>query len=151
ALVSDWLPLALSRNYDRPRVLNSKTVFFRELAQRKLGAGAEMLDDFGRGQRAKPAAAAVVDAAPKTTQKTGGEQIAHAGRNDDPLDRERGYRLDPFRADNETTLLAARHDRGVDIGAQCDDSTVEVRCLIQAVQLRIVGEDEIERAGAHQL
>src|SRR5262249_60657153 len=115
------------------------------------GRAHEILGDWRNVQASNPAAAEVAYAAPKATEKTGGEKTARAGPIDDALDRKRRYRLDPSRADNETTLLAARHDRGADISAQCDDSTVEVRCLIQAVQLRLVGEDEIERAGAHQL
>ena len=71
-----------------------------------------MLDHFGGGERAEPAAGAIVGAAREAGKKAGGEQIAGAGGVDHALDRKGRHRFGPVRADHQTALLAARHHRG---------------------------------------
>ena len=59
--------------------LHVETVLLRQGLELRLGPGAEMLDDLGRGERAEPRRGAVVGPARKSDQETGGEQVAGAG------------------------------------------------------------------------
>ena len=105
-----------------------------------------MLDHLGGGERAEPSAGAVVGAAREPGQKSRREQIAGAGRVDDALDRERRHRLSAVGTGHQAPLLAARHHCDIDIGAQRRDRRIEIRGLVKAVQLGLVGEDEIDGA-----
>src|SRR5271156_5280327 len=87
-----------------------------EALERGFRARADMLDHFARGQRAEAAAGAIVGATGEAGEEAGGEQIAGAGGVDDTLYRESRYRLDAVGADHQTTLLAARDHRGIDVG-----------------------------------
>src|SRR5215471_14244951 len=104
-----------------------------------------MLDHFGRGERTKLRGSAVVGAARKPDQETRREQVASAGGIDDALDWQRMNRVGLLARDNKAALLAAGHDAQADVGAQRIHGRVEVRRLIETVELALVGKDQVDR------
>src|SRR6185312_2453232 len=91
-------------------------VFACQVAQRRLGPRAEMPNDLGCGERAEPAAGAVIGAAREPGQEASGKQVAGTGGIDHPLDRESRHGFGSLRADDDTALFAPRHHRDAHIG-----------------------------------
>ena len=85
------------------------------------------------------------------TRKPGGEQVAGAGGIDQPLDRARRHRIGLLAGHDQAALFAAGDHGKPRIVAQRVDRGVEVGGLVEAVQLALVGEDEIDRAGADEI
>ena len=123
-----------------------QAVFARQVAQRPLGAGAEMLDHLGGGERAETAAGPVVGAARKTGQEPGREQIAGAGRVDDRSTGKACTASVPSRPITRQPFSLRVTTARTDVGAQGRDRRVEVGGLIKTAQLGLVGEDQIHGA-----
>ena len=110
-----------------------------------------MLDHLGSGQRPQPRRRAIFHAPRQSDQETRGEEIAGAGGIDQPLDRARRNRIGFLAGHDQTSLLAAGDHRKPHIVAQRIDRSVEVGGLVEAVQLALIGEDDIDRAGADEI
>src|SRR5262249_16242189 len=108
--------------------------------ERRLRASAEMLDDFGGREGAQSRRSRRIDAAGKPEKKAGREEMAGAGRIDEPLDRKGGNTLRSFARDDPAALLATGHDRERRVLAQGGDRSIEIRGLIEAFDFRLVGE-----------
>src|SRR5205823_5650079 len=112
--------------------------------ERGLGSCTEMLDDFGGGEGAEPCRGRKIDIAGKPEQESGREEVARARSIDEPLD---GKRRDAARAlprHDPAALLAARDDRQRGVPVQRGNGGVEIRGLIEALELRLVCEREVD-------
>ena len=129
-----------------------KPAVLRESLQRGLRPRAEMLDHFGGRERAEPRAVAVILPARKPGQEAGREQVARAGRVDELADR-RGRappRCSRARRPRSPSRCASPRRASRRCAApRCAVSKSDG--LVQALQFALVGEDEIDRAGAHQV
>src|SRR4051812_27483123 len=99
---------AASRCCERPgppSSLHGQTAFLRQVFQRHLWARADMLDDFGSGERAEPAAILMAGAACQSEQETGGEQIASTGGVHKLLDGECGHRNNTILRSDDAALF----------------------------------------------
>src|SRR5882757_270147 len=128
-----------------------EAVIPRQILQRGLGPSAEMLDHLGSGERSKPCSRAIVHAARQSDQKTCGEEIARASGVDQPLDRARWNGVGLLAGHNQTSFFAAGDHGKPHVVAQRLDRGVEVGGLIETVQLALIGEDDINRAGANEI
>src|SRR5262249_19711554 len=125
-----------------------EAVVLRQGLERRLGSGAEMLDHFGGRQRPEPPRVAILGAAREPDQKTRGEQVAGAGGVDYALHGACRNSVGFLARHDQTTPFAARDHRKPRILAQRVERGVEVGGLVQAVQFALVGENEVDGAGA---
>src|ERR1043165_3915660 len=135
------------RNASRERIRSAsyrEPVLLREGFERGLGARAKMLDASRRRERAEPRGGAVVLAAREAHQESGGEQVARNRGVDQPVDRRGLDRLLLRAGDHYAAFLAARHHRELHVIAQRRGGGVEIGGLVQALELALVGEDEVE-------
>src|SRR3954469_3765659 len=128
-----------------------EAVIPRQRLQRCFGPSSEMLDHLGSGQRPQPRRRAIFHAPRQSDQETRGEEIAGTGGIDHPLDRARRNRIGFLAGHDQTSLLAAGDHCKPHIVAQRIDCSVEISGLVEAVQLALIGEDDIDRAGADEI
>ena len=112
---------------------------------------AHVLDHLGRRQRPEPGTIALVGAARQPDQESGREQVAGAGRIDHLVDRLRPHRVVLLARDDQAALLAAGDDGELGVVAHRIDRGVEIRGLVEAVQLALVGEHDVDGAVADQI
>src|SRR6188768_691982 len=117
----------------------SEAALRREGLERGFGPCAEMLDHFGRRNRPKPRAIAVILVARQTCEKARCEKIACARRVDEFVDRRGGDRVMALARDHDAAFLAARHGGELHFIAQRCDRGIEVGGLVEAFQLGLVG------------
>ena len=83
----------------------------REVGKRDERPRAEMLDDFGGGERAEPRAGRQVRAPRHAREKARREHVAGAGRVDDLRDRKRRHLVRLVALDDDRAFFRSRHDR----------------------------------------
>src|SRR5882762_5712874 len=135
----------------RRAVSLGEAALLRERLEGGLRAGTEMLDHLGGRERAEARRTLVRRALRQAEQKTRREKIARTGRVDHVLDRTCRHGENLIARDHDAALLAARHDRQARLPAQCGERAVEIRRLVQAAQLGLVGEKQVDGAGAHEV
>ncbi len=111
-----------------------------------------MLDDFGGGDRAKLERSLEPEPARLAGEEAGGEQVARAGRVDQPLDR-LGRHVGPLAARNGgRACLAAGHDqRRRDLSARQAMASSTSLTMRHRRGLGLIGEQDVDLAVAQQL
>src|SRR4029077_17119365 len=117
----------------------------------RLGPRPQMLDHFSSDQRRQACRGAVVGAARDSGQKARGKEIAGTGCVNHSFHRASRNRLGLLTRDDQTTLFAAGDHGQPSILAQRLERRLEVGGIIEAVQLALVREDEVDGAGANEL
>src|SRR5262245_14131156 len=128
-----------------------EAVVARQVLERRFRPRAEMLDHLGGGERPEPRGGAVVDAARQPDQEAGREQVARPGRVDHAVDAVRRNHVGFLPRHDQTALFAARDHREPRIVAQCVERGVEIRGFVEAVQLALVREHQVDGAAADEL
>src|SRR5215831_9218623 len=110
-----------------------------------------MLNHFGSRQRAQLPTDRMVEPAREAKQEPRGKQVAGAGRVDDTLDCS-GWNFDDALAGNDdAAFVAPGHHGKPRLAAQSLRRGVEIGCLIQTAQLRLVGEKNVDGSRADKL
>ncbi len=122
-----------------------------QILERDAWTRPDLLDHLGGGEGADPRRADQIAAMGDAEQKPGGKQIAGAGGVDQSFDRPGRYRVGFVARQHDAALFRAGNDGGRAIVAQRRQRRVEGGGLVERFDLRLVGEDEIDRAGAHQI
>ena len=116
-----------------------------ELRQRHRGAGAEVGDDLGRGQRAEAAAGREVVAVGEAVQEAGRVQVAGArGVDDSRSTGSASMTCTSSRADDDRALLAAGEGRDLAVLADLLERVVEVVDLVERADLVLVREQDVD-------
>src|SRR5262245_52909456 len=131
--------------------LYRQAAFGCERFQRYGRTRSDVLNDFRRSKRPEARGGAVVFAARQAHQKTCGEEVPRAGYIHDLVDRLRSHRLDRVTRHHHATFFAARHHSKPGIVAQCFRRAGKVSGLVKAVQLTLVGENNIDGTFADQI
>ena len=96
-------------------------------------------------------AASIAGVTDQPEQEAGGEEIAGAGGVHQLFDREGRHRGDAILRGHHAAFLAAGDDSELGIVAELFQRTLEIRGLVQRVQLGLIGEHEVDRAFTHQV
>src|SRR5436305_1670449 len=131
--------------------LYSEAVVLRECLQRGFRPRAEMLDYLCRSKRTELGGGAMVLTASDSDEKSRCEQIAGASGINELVDWRGFHDFVALARHDHTTLFAARHHGEPHVIAQRRGRGVEVRGLVEALQLALIREDEVNGAGAHQI
>src|SRR5690606_37522038 len=127
-----------------------QAVVDRHVLEALLRAGAEVLDDFRRGEGAEAGAGAVIVVAGEAEEEARGEEVAGAGGIHELVDGEGRHRRRLLTRDDEAALFRTGDDAERALAAEGGDRRVEVRRLVEALQFVLVGEDDVDLAVAHQ-
>src|SRR6185369_5867588 len=146
-----WIASALTRLAMTIERLQAEPVLVRQRLERDRRACPDMLDHFRRRQRAEPRRGAMVLAARMSDQEAGREQIAGAGRIRHFLDWHRRHHLDAVARDDDAALGAARHHCELGVISERLRGRVEIRRLVQRMQLMLVGKEDVDRALADEI
>src|ERR1700736_7079995 len=130
--------------------LDRNSVLRGELAEVRERPRADMLDDLGRGKSAQPRAGFEVLAFAEPGEKSPREEIACSRRVDNPLDWERGHGENLVARNDDRSPLRAGDDSEDILSAQQGGGGVEIAGLIKRMQLALVGENDLHRAGANE-
>src|SRR5215469_4219276 len=126
-------------------------VLLDECAQRAFGPRPQMLDDFGGAERADPPRRGQVKPAGKPEQEPGREQIAGAGGVDEAANGGGRNRVGFLAADDQATFFAAGHDAHPRVLAERRNRAVKICGLVEALDLRLVGEGQVDGAVANEI
>src|SRR5262249_36847129 len=118
----------------------------RESLERGFGPGAQVLDHLRGRDGAEACAVAVVLIARQTGEKACREEIACASCIDEFLDWRGRNGLMAFARNDDAALFTARHGGELHLVAQRRHRSIEVGGLIEAFQLRLICENEVDRA-----
>jgi len=119
--------------------LNREAVLLREHLERGLRPRAEMLDHLGGGKRAEARGPLVACATGEAMEETRRKEIAGTGGVDHPRNLFGRHRQRAVARDHDAAILAARDDCEPRLAAERRQRGVEIRRLVEAAQLALVG------------
>src|SRR5262245_64504719 len=131
--------------------LDRQSVLCRKRLQRYRRPRADLLNDFGRSKPAEPGGCSMILPARQTDQKARSKKIAGSGHIDDFCDRFGTDGLDCVTRYHHATFFTARDHRKSCVVSQRLHGGFEVGSLVKAVQLTLVGENNVDNAFADEV